>query len=139
MSSGSSQEAHRDANEDDGWGRSFDGLLHSFSESMGNDLTCALFETIYDQHRIQAEARVAKRVVRKDYGRAIRSIKEMMQCQTRLTGYYLAKSVVMERIDEKYNRNMAIENTLANMPYRTQSILLLLENSFYGSANAIAR
>jgi hypothetical protein len=56
MSSGSSQDAHRDANDDDGWVKSFDGLPYRLSESMRNDLTCALFETIYDQHRFRLKS-----------------------------------------------------------------------------------
>ena len=64
---------------------------------------------------------------------------EVAQIQTKLFGIYTHEARIKEFMRLKYDRNYVLNNTLANLPYHNYSILLLIQNTFYGSARVLMR
>jgi hypothetical protein len=85
------------------------------------------------------ESRTNARALKEQFEYHFKTLREIVDCQSRLTGIFFHE-VNLKRIqDFAYKDNLLLNNTLFNLPYRSFSILLLVENSMYGAARPILR
>lgn len=89
--------------------------------------------------QIYTKIRVSKKFVRKAFAKKICLIKKLMDFQVSLTDMYFRQILVKEKLRLRYDENTVVTNALLKQIYLSYSIMLLLENTFYGSARVLLR
>jgi hypothetical protein len=105
---------------------------------MGQEIISKI-ELQFDLANISKEVERVSKYVENMFSDKIRLISELIKCQTLLIGIYTNQIHVRVSAGSKYEHNIILTNTLLNFPYRTLSTLLLVRNTYYGSARIICR
>jgi hypothetical protein len=101
--------------------------------------TVSEFERVFNLENISGEIATTKRLVEGRFSDKISIISALIEAQTNLTGIYVNQIFVKLHSRLKYDDNILLNNTLLNFPYRSLSTLLLIRNTFYGSARVVCR
>lgn len=80
-----------------------------------------------------------KKTVKKVFSDKIKIIKKLMKYETQLTSIYLKELHTKQMLGERYEKNIVADNSILSLTNITYSTLILLENSFYGSARVLLR
>jgi hypothetical protein len=96
-------------------------------------------ELQFDLANISKEVEQVSKYVENRFSDKIMIISELIKCQTLLIGIYTNQINARVSAGSKYEHNIILTNTLLNFPYRALSTLLLVRNTFYGSARIICR
>jgi len=88
---------------------------------------------------INKKVRNNKKLIKRVFAKKIQSIKKLTDYQTQLISLYFHHLYIKDRIGEVYKKNVVVDNTILNQTNLTYSIMILLENSFYGSARVLLR
>lgn len=97
------------------------------------------FERLFDIKTLGYELKKTKAKTRDKFGAKIDLISQIIRLQTRLSGIYTQQCMTKEEIGLGSNENYVLRNTIGNQPYRSLSALMLIRNTFYGSARPIIR
>jgi len=104
-----------------------------------NDNDSVSPENQFNWVNISKEIRTTKEIIEKGFKEKITILSKIADYQTRLLGIYFRQSQIKVFFGMKYDENMVLQNTLGNVPYQTFSILLLVRNTFFGSARVLMR
>ncbi len=96
-------------------------------------------EKQFDIQNIKMEIENAATYTQKEFGRKIDILSKLIEHETKLSGIYFHQCLTKEVIGISYRENRVLNNTVANQPYRSISILMLTRKSLYGSARPILR
>lgn len=88
---------------------------------------------------ISREIEVSKHALENLFAKKIKIIEELIEQETLLVGTYNREMWMKDMLSETYNRNIVLYNAMANVTYRSLSMLLLIRNTFHGSAKALGR
>jgi hypothetical protein len=103
------------------------------------DEAVSKFEKQFHLANISREIETTNQLVEERFCEKIRVMSELIEKQTNLTGVYVNEIFVKIRAHLKYQDNVLLNNTLLNFPYRSLSTLLLIRNTFHGSARVLCR
>ena len=96
-------------------------------------------ELQFDLANIEGEIDRTKKLVETRFSDKIRILTDLIGAQARLVGIYTSELSVRKHLRSNCDNNGILTDTLLNFPYRSLSILLLIRNTFYGSARVICR
>src|SRR5437773_271150 len=96
-------------------------------------------ERQFDWNSMKKEIRLTKSVVNKVFSDKIDIITNIASCQWRLVGIYFLGREAKKGLRLKYKDNMLLNNVILTQPYWTHSVMLLTENTLYGSARLTIR
>lgn len=93
----------------------------------------------FNASNMQSEMRNSSRFLAKKFSRKMTILLKLLDNEIRLTGIYLNNIEIKKLIGSVYEDNIVVNNTLLNLPYLGNSIMLLTENTLYGSARVLLR
>src|SRR3989442_12388922 len=96
-------------------------------------------ESYLNSKQIHSQIKTNKKYIRKLFTTKINLIKKLVDYQISLTDMYLRQILVKEHLRLRYNENIVVNNTLINQINLSHSIIILIENTFYGSARVLLR
>ncbi len=93
----------------------------------------------FDVTNLSREIDQSKTLLQGKFDSKIRIIEALIRNEIELTGIYTSLILLRMQLRLNYPDNGVLNNTLLNLPYRAQSILLLIRNTYYGSARVVCR
>ena len=96
-------------------------------------------QNIKDSRKILANIRNNKKLINKVFEKKIKLINKLIDSQTQLTSIFFQHLYMKDQLREVYKKNVVVNNSLLSLTNLTYSIMIMLENSFYGSARVLLR
>ena len=96
-------------------------------------------QNIKDSRKILVNIRNNKKLINKVFEKKIKLINKLIDYQTQLTSIFFQHLYMKDQLGEVYRKNVVVNNSLLSLTNLTYSIMIMLENSFYGSARVLLR
>lgn len=90
-------------------------------------------------HNLSSEIKTSSLVIERHYRKKLELLEKIVDCESRLCGIYFFEDVIHTSMDVGYVPNRILNNTVGSQAYRSISALLLVRNTFYGSARLVIR
>jgi hypothetical protein len=88
---------------------------------------------------LTSEIKASSVVIERHYRRKLELLEKIVDCESRLCGIYFFEDLMHAQMDVGYVPNRILNNTVGSQAYRSSSALLLVRNTFYGSARLVIR
>jgi hypothetical protein len=88
---------------------------------------------------LTSEMRASSIVIERYYRKKLELLEKIVDCESRLCSIYFFEDFIHMQIDVGYVPNRILNNTVGSQAYRSGSALLLIRNTFYGSARLVIR
>jgi hypothetical protein len=77
--------------------------------------------------------------IEKHFRKKLELLEKIVDCESRLCAIYFFEDLVRGQMDVGYAPNRILNNAIGFQAYRSASVLLLVRNTFYGSARLVIR